>query len=64
MIHKIELWLSPLFMFISINWQPVLGAVMSVVGTVYYLSLLKINVIDVKYKGSWKLFMKSIFKRS
>lgn len=62
MIHKIELAMQSLFIFLSIHWQPVLGAAMSVVGTVYYLSVLKVNVVDVKFNGSWKRYFKSLLK--
>lgn len=42
-----------------------LSLISSSVVIVYFLSMLKINVVDKKYKGSWKLFIKSWrFKKS
>ena len=35
----------------------------SIVMIVYFGSLLKINVVDLKYNGSWKQYFKSWFKR-
>ena len=40
----------------------VVSVILSITGTVYFLAMLKINVIDVKYKGRWCLFIKSWFK--
>ena len=34
----------------------------SVIASVYFAAMLKINVVDKKYDGSWRKFIKSIFK--
>jgi len=35
----------------------------SVVAMVYFAAMLKINVVDKQYKGSWRLFFKSWYRR-
>lgn len=35
----------------------------SLVASIYFLSMLKVNVIDKKYNGSWKQYFKSILKK-
>lgn len=35
---------------------------LSIVGVIYFLSMIKVNVVDKKYKGEWKLYFKAIFK--
>lgn len=43
------------------------SAISSLVVIVYFVSMLKMNVVDGKYKGSWKVFFKAwflgVFKR-
>ena len=48
-------------MLLVIQWQPVFGIVASLCAILYYISITKINVVDVKYGGSWKTYIKSIF---
>ena len=36
----------------------------SIVASIYFLSMLKVNVIDKKYDRSWKNYIKSIFKKT
>lgn len=62
MIHKIQSVIEPCFVLIAISFQPILGAISAVAASIYYISVLKINVVDKKYGGSWKAFVKSIFK--
>lgn len=35
----------------------------SLAATIYFLSMLKVNVVDQKYNGSWGSYFKSIFKK-
>lgn len=35
----------------------------SIIASVYFAAMLKINVVDVKYGGSWIKFFKALFKR-
>lgn len=37
--------------------------VLSTVGTIYFLSMIKLNIVDKKYGGSWKEFIKCWFKK-
>ncbi len=49
------------FIFMVINWQPIVGAISGVIAGVYYLSMLKVNVINPFHEGSWIKYIKSIF---
>lgn len=49
-------------MILLITWGTAMSIVTGFVGFVYYMSILKLNVVDVKYNGSWKLYVQSIFK--
>lgn len=40
----------------------VFSIILSLCGTVYFLSMLKMNVINKEYQGSWIKFIKSWFK--
>lgn len=61
-MHKIIQSFEPAFIALSIHWQPLFGIVMSSFGTVYYIGMIKTNIVDKKYSGSWKEFFKSLFK--
>jgi hypothetical protein len=61
-LHKIQHGFELLFMFLVIKWQPILGSLASLVIIFYYLSMLKINVVDPKFGGSWKKFIKTVIK--
>lgn len=41
----------------------VFSIILSLCGTVYFLSMLKMNVVDTRYDGSWKKFIKSWYKQ-
>lgn len=62
MFHKIQLSCEAILAYITINWQPTLGSIMSVIGTIYYIGILKINVVNKEYEGSWKKFFKALIK--
>lgn len=64
MIHKFQAGIEASFLFITIKWQPLFGFISLIIYGVYYLSMLKMNVIDKNYGGSWKKYFKSIFKRN
>lgn len=49
-------------MILLITWGTAMSIVTGFVGFVYYMSILKLNVVDVKYNGSWKQYIQSIFK--
>ena len=49
-------------LILLITWGTAMSIVTGFVGFVYYMSILKLNVVDVKYNGSWKLYVQSIFK--
>lgn len=63
MIHKIQAGIDASFLFITIRWQPLFGFISLLIYAVYYLAMLKINVVNKEYDGSWKKFLKSIIKR-
>ena len=60
---KIQHGLEFLFILLTINWQPVFGMVAAVAGTWYYAAMLKKNVIDPDYKGSWRKYFRSLLKK-
>lgn len=61
-MHKIAHYFETGFIALTIHWQPVMGVVMSVCGSLYYVSMLKTNVVDEKHGGSWKNYFKSLLK--
>ena len=40
----------------------ILAGIGSLFAILYYVSILKVNVVDRKYKGNWGIYIKSIFK--
>lgn len=40
-----------------------LSVISSIVVIIYFVSMLKLNVVDKKYQGKWKAFFKAWFKR-
>ena len=62
MTHKIHYFLESLLLILTISWQPLFGSLSAIVACIYYLSKLKLDVVDKKYEGSWKLYFKSILK--
>ena len=64
MIYKIQAGIEATLIFATIHWQPLFGIISACVAAWYYLAMLKINVVDVKFEGSWKKYIKSLFKRS
>jgi hypothetical protein len=63
MIHgKIQHTLEAILLGITIHWQPLFGIMASAVAIVYYVAMLKMNVVDKNHGGSWKRYFKSIFK--
>ncbi len=63
MMHKVQQTFEGLLLFITIKWQPIIGALASLAAIWYYAAMLKINVIDVKHGGSWQAYFKSILKK-
>lgn len=63
MINKIAHTFEGAICLMSIIWQPLFGILASIFAIIYYGSMLKINVIDVKYGGSWKEYFKSFINR-
>lgn len=60
MTNKIE-FISVLL--VSIQSSKVLAGTSTICISIYYISMLKINVVDVKYNGSWSKYFKSWFRR-
>jgi len=48
--------------FLLITSGNVLSGLGSLLAVIYYLSMIKVNVVNKKYDSSWSLFIKSIFK--
>lgn len=47
---------------LTIHWQPIFGIISSSCIAVYYVSKLKIDVVDKKYEGRWIKYFKSIIQ--
>lgn len=63
MIHKLQHLCEVGLLFLTIHWQPLFGCISAMVAATYYLAMLKMNVVDTKYNGSWKIFFQSILKK-
>lgn len=63
LLHKLQHGIEALFIFLTISWQPVFGIVASVAAVWYYTAMLKINVIDKNFGGSWTKYLKSLIKK-
>ena len=63
LLFKLQAGLEFLFIFLFIGWQPLFGVVMAIAGTWYYAAMLKKNVIDPDYKGSWRKYLRSLLKK-
>ena len=55
--HKIEITLAAL---IILTGNEIVGILLSISGIIYYLAMLKLNVVDKKNNGSWIDFIKSM----
>lgn len=62
MLHKIQQGLEAIYLLFVISWQPFFGIIASIAAISYYVAMLKMNVIDVKFGGSWKKYFKSIIR--
>lgn len=60
MYYKIELTIAALMILMG---NEILGFLVAFTTLLYYGSMLKINVVDEKYNGSWLNFLKSFFKK-
>lgn len=63
MIQKLQHICEIGLLFLTIHWQPLFGCISAAIAATYYLAMLKINVVDTRYKGSWKIFIKSILNK-
>lgn len=63
MIYKIQAGIEAGLLLLAIQWQPILGIASTCIAAWYYLAMLKMNVIDVKFGGSWKKYILSLLKR-
>ncbi len=55
-----EYLLSLFVVFISFGSLP--GYIASVTASIYFISMLKVNIVNQYYGGSWTNYIKSIFK--
>lgn len=63
MVHKVHYFFEAVCALLVIQLQPIIGGLASAVMIIYYISKLKIDVVDKKHSGSWKHFFKSIINR-
>lgn len=62
MIHKIGLIIETGFVLVGIILQPIFGTISAIIASAYFLAMLKMNIVDAKYGGSWWNFIKSVLK--
>lgn len=62
MIHKAQHAVEGLFIFLTIKWQPLFGIAASLAAIMYYGSMIKMNVVDTRFAGSWGKYFKSFFR--
>lgn len=60
MYYKIELALVSLMLLLG---NEILGTLVALTTLTYYGSMLKVNVVNKHYDGSWKKYFKSFFKK-
>ncbi len=60
MYYKIEIALVSLMLVLG---NEILGTLVALTTLIYYGSMLKINVINPHFDGSWMKYFKSFFKR-
>ncbi len=58
MYYKIEITLVSLMLLLG---NEILGTLVALTTLIYYGSMLKINVVDTRYDGSWIKYFKSFF---
>lgn len=63
MVHKIIHFGEALFIILTISWQPIFGSISAIIASCYYIALFKINVINKSHGGSWKQYLRSLFKK-
>lgn len=61
-LYKVQHVLEAIFMLLVISWQPLFGCVASGFAIWYYSAMIKTNVVDKKYEGSWKKYFKATIK--
>lgn len=57
MSHKIDFFMISIMFLFTTN---VLAGIGSCVFIVFYVSKLKVEIVDVKYQGKWVLYFKSV----
>ena len=63
LLSKIQHGIEALFIFLTISWQPLFGIVASIAAVWYYSSMVKLNVVDRNFGGSWRKYLKSYLKK-
>jgi len=63
LLNKLQHGIEALFIFLTISWQPLFGIIASVAAVWYYAAMLKVNVIDKNFGGSWLQYFKSLIKK-
>lgn len=60
---KIQHALEACFLFLAIHWQPVFGVMASCMAVWYYAAMIKMNIVDKQFEGSWKKYVKAAIKK-
>lgn len=59
-MHKAQHFIEVLVIFLTIKWQPIFGVLTSIIACVFYIGMIKLNIVDKKFAGSWKEYFKSL----
>lgn len=63
MVHKLTMSIEASILFLlTINAQSFFATISAIIAAWYYVAMFKLNVIDVKYDGSWKKYIKQKLK--
>lgn len=63
MIHKLTLSIEgTILILLTINTQSFFATLSAIVAAWYYIGMFKVNIIDTKYGGSWKQYIKQKLK--
>jgi hypothetical protein len=63
MVHKFQHIGETLFIFLAIHWQPIFGIISACCAAWYYLAMIRMNIVDKFYDGSWYNYLNHILKQ-
>lgn len=52
-----------MLLLVLVSTPNIFSIIASIAAAVYFIAMLKMNVVDKKYNGSWSTFFKSVFRK-